>query len=59
MVWHEVQMPREREQRTNRELIEHNAIFFLKAFDHRLLGLTAPACDGEQEDLKVRRHGNK
>ncbi len=59
MVLHEVQMPRERDQRTNRELIEHNAIFFLKAFDHRLLVLIDPARDGEQEDLKVRRHGNK
>lgn len=41
------------------ELFEDNAIFFLKVFDHRLLVLIDPAGDGDQEELKLRRHGNQ
>ena len=41
------------------ELFKQNEVFFLKVFDHRLLVLIDPASDGDQEELKVRRHGNE
>jgi hypothetical protein len=59
MVLRELPIAHGRDQRTNRERIEQNALSFRKAFDHRSLVLIDPARDGEPENLKVRRHGNK
>ena len=38
------------------ELFEQNTVLFLKVLDHRLLVLIDPTSDGDQEELKVRRH---